>query len=243
VGVKTKGYIETSLGWPYVYPVLTGMGAYGTPTVSNLDVIALEYLNDLCTAANALLAIEPSNAAGSSIRWIPLNALYEFHSLSFKPESAPAGSNTLPYHRISSSVLSDDTIINSASFSRVGGAVQTVTDAASIAAYGIHSLSKSGLLLTSDADVAAMAADYIAKYKNPIQLIEWIEIEFGSLTTDHKQVLFRYLFDLYKRPGIGHTVYQHGIGVDYCQLGIQHVVSNPHTWTVRIYLSPASLHS
>lgn len=81
------------------------------------------------------------------------------------------------YFRDASPVSGEDLIYNDVTFERVDGAAQRVTDAASIALYGLRSFSRSGLPAADDIDMLAAAEFNLARWKDP-------EFRVGQLTID-----------------------------------------------------------
>jgi len=73
----------------------------------------------------------------------------------------------LPYEALGFE-YGDEQIWNDVKLTRAGGAEQSVTDATSIAQYLQRTLSKTGMLITSNAEVLAAAQYHLAKRKQPV---------------------------------------------------------------------------
>lgn len=71
----------------------------------------------------------------------------------------------------------DKLIINQANMQRIGGTVQSYTDATSVDTYFLHSTSAQNLLMQTDADVMSMAATYVSSRKDT-------SIRIDSMTLD-----------------------------------------------------------
>jgi hypothetical protein len=71
----------------------------------------------------------------------------------------------------------DKLIINQANMQRIGGTVQSYTDATSVDAYFLHSTSAQNLLMQTDTEVMNMAATYVASRKDST-------IRIDSMTLD-----------------------------------------------------------
>ena len=70
----------------------------------------------------------------------------------------------IPYKNLKYS-FDDKLIINTATFTRVGGTAQTITDTASVNKYFPHSISQDNLVAQTDALVADIAREYVATRK------------------------------------------------------------------------------
>ncbi len=77
-------------------------------------------------------------------------------------------------------VLEDQYIKNDVRITRDGGAEQVDTDATSQSAYGKVTLSKTGLLLTTDSEAADQAAYLLSRYKDPFMRIKALTILPGA---------------------------------------------------------------
>ena len=62
-------------------------------------------------------------------------------------------------------------IYNTVSLTRVGGTTQTVSDATSVARYGSRTYRRADFICSTDTQVAALAAVFLARYKEPEYLI------------------------------------------------------------------------
>jgi len=85
---------------------------------------------------------------------------------------------------------SSDLLANRVSVNRVGGTVQTATNAASVAKYGVRQLSIGGLLLDTDVQSLDMANFLVGIYAEPPTRIASMQVFLDALTvTQQTQVL------------------------------------------------------
>jgi hypothetical protein len=89
----------------------------------------------------------------------------------------------------------DDEIYNTVSVTRDQGTAQMTADATSAAAYGARSLSPSGLILDDDIDADAVAAELVARFKDPAFRVETLALN-GSRTDSLAQILTREIGDM-----------------------------------------------
>jgi len=78
-------------------------------------------------------------------------------------------------------VYGSELLYNQAVVSRVGGSTTTANDTDSQQAYGIYTITKTDLLMASDADVDALAVSLVKQYSEP-------EFRFEALTVDLNQI-------------------------------------------------------
>lgn len=86
------------------------------------------------------------------------------------------GPGELPVHDIGFA-YSGDLVKPMAAFARVGGSLQLSSDATSRALYGDLLASRTDLIAESDAQVAALAAWSVQRFKNPERRVAWIKIK------------------------------------------------------------------
>lgn len=112
----------------------------------------------------------------------------------------------------------DKYIFNDIRIQRVGGDTQVVVDATSQANYGQRSLSRSGLLMTTDAVALAQAVTLCTKYKDPAMRARTIVVYPDADPTNlYPKALG---FDIATRITLQLT--QAGIDEDYHIEGITH---------------------
>ena len=87
-----------------------------------------------------------------------------------------AAGTELPYARLDTS-LNLDQVYNRVELTREGGTEQIVNDSASQTLYLTRTLSRTGLLNTSDVNVASIAADILSRQKDPTTRAERLEID------------------------------------------------------------------
>lgn len=100
--------------------------------------------------------------------------LTESRSTTSQATFGDGGGSEVPYTRIE---LQDDRIINSATMQRSGGSAVTAGDAASQTVYQERDFSLTGLLTTSDAEVASRASALVAEKKDRHRRVRSIVVE------------------------------------------------------------------
>lgn len=135
---------------------------------------------------------------------------------------------------------SEDQIRNSVTTSRQSGNAYTVKDAASIAAYGEHEYSITGLYNSDNDEISDLGQWVLAHYKDPAVRVPLILIQpRRDPTTLFAQIRDRQLLDrvtVKRRPqGVGSA-----ISLDVLIEGIRHEVTvSPLDWKTSVLLSPA----
>ena len=159
------------------------------------------------------------------LKFMDRNAIVKAHA-STPNEYVDSGSG-IYYESIDFDI--DDTVLaNDVTVQRTGGSAQNVTDAASISSFFERDLSRTGLLMDSDADALQQAKAILNERKDP-------ELRIGSITIDAYQdtsarviaALDTELFDPIKvtrtQPGGGTVVRTLSVQ------GIEHTIS-PSSW-------------
>ena len=79
-------------------------------------------------------------------------------------------------------VYGTEQLYNRVSLTRLGGTVQTATNATSIAEYGIAALDEQGLLMVNDTDTGYIASYLVGRYANPELRFEEVTVEMAGLS-------------------------------------------------------------
>ncbi len=112
----------------------------------------------------------------------------------------------------------DDFIYNDVRITRSGGTEQTATDATSQTSYGQRSLSRSGLLMTTDSEALSQAQYLLARYKGPALRAKSIMVYPDAAPANLYPKVLGY--DIGTR--ITFRLGQAGINADYHIEGIEH---------------------
>ena len=87
-------------------------------------------------------------------------------------------------------VYGSELLYNQAVVSRVGGIEATANDTDSQQAYGIQTITLTGLLMANDSDVISLATSLVKQYSEPEFRFESIEVDLNQLsTTQANQIL------------------------------------------------------
>lgn len=135
----------------------------------------------------------------------------------------------------------DADILNDIVLQRTGGTVQETSDATSQNSYRLRDYSKTDLIVTTDAEVLALAQSLLAQYKDPAKRLESILLEPTLDPTNvNPQLLGRELGDRITvniHPQGSATAY----GGDYLIEGIAHAVTED-SWqtTFRLARAPSA---
>jgi len=148
------------------------------------------------------------------------------------------GDAQLPIDSIEFS-LDDDLLYNEVRLNRIGGTEQSHTDAASIIAYGLRTLSRSDLFLTADVTVLALVLYLLARYKDAVMRVKSITVKPQSPADTAT------LWPLMLGIDIGHkitlTLARAHIDADYFIEGIEHNWDyRVGEWTTKLQLSEAA---
>lgn len=152
---------------------------------------------------------------------------------------ATFGENELPYSDITLD-QPEEQIRNDVTIARAGGAPQFVRDQASIADYGTHTFSQTGLTHTSDTVSYGAAAAIVAQYKNPLLRVTSLTVQPRRRPADlFPAVLSLELTDLVtvkRRPqNVGAPISQNSVIES-----INHSFNaTDKGWTTRFELSPS----
>jgi len=79
-------------------------------------------------------------------------------------------------------VYGTEMLYNRVTLTRLGGTVQTASDATSIAEYGIAALDEQGLLMVNDTDTGYIASYLVGRYANPELRFEEVTVEMSGLS-------------------------------------------------------------
>lgn len=146
------------------------------------------------------------------------------------------GGSELPYLELIAS-FDDTLIVNDIHVTRLGGVEQVAQDATSQARYFKRSLSKTGLLITTDNEAADAAYWLLAQYKDAVLRFRRMTIAGPMSDTLWGHVLGRdisHRVTVIKRPTGGGTITQ-----DCFIEGVEHQISRDD-WLTSFDLSPAS---
>jgi len=106
--------------------------------------------------------------------------VYDAQAVAPTKFSNATGSSDIPYAGITFA-HDDKTIVNSASVTRIGGAVQSYTDATSVAQYFLHSITATDMLMQTDANALALATAYVTSRKDTTIRIDTITLDLVTL--------------------------------------------------------------
>ncbi len=130
----------------------------------------------------------------------------------------------------------DEYIYNTVTRTRVGGTLQSATDAASTTAYGPRTDSVTGLLMTSDGDALSQAQYILSRYKDPVLRAKSITIYPQARPADLWPKVLG--FDISTRITL--RLNQASLDKDYFIEGISHDVNaQTGTWATTWQLSEA----
>lgn len=133
------------------------------------------------TNANALEHIYNVLDSEDGNLFVDVNGLIVFQDRSYRQTSRSSAGTVgdqagdIPWNAIDVS-LDDFYVNNDIRITRTGGTQQVSQDSNSINVYGLRTLSKSGLLLTSDGETGLAAAYLLNKYKDAIQRVKSITL-------------------------------------------------------------------
>lgn len=167
--------ILDEVGWP-----LTLGGTAGQSTLTNYTVAidALTACRLITHSEGGVLYALPEpwpespGQIGSRILWKG-----RYANTTVSPSSAvtfsdnPSGDTANPYFFETLFEYDTDNIYNRAEITRAGGTTQVSTNAASIAAYGERTISRTGLLLATDNEALDQANWLVARHKDPKRYI------------------------------------------------------------------------
>ena len=156
----------------------------------------------------------------------------------YDTSQATFGDGGLPIHAIEFS-LDDDLLYNEIRLTRTGGSEQTYSDSESQDDYGISTLNKSGLLLTSDSIVYLYCLYYLARHHDVKLRIKSITIK--PQTTGHQSTLWPIALGYELSTRITVVIDEADINDEYFIEGIEHSYDyREGLWVTKFQLSDAS---
>lgn len=136
--------------------------------------------------------------------------------------------------------FSTDQVINRATVERVGGIAQTDSDATSIALYQTQAVSKTGSLLSSDAQALALAQYLIDAY--PAPRFSDVQVSFAALTTaERNSVAILEIGDTIQITRSFTSGSPASITEELAIEGLEHLIDPRNGHRMRIYTSPTTL--
>lgn len=136
--------------------------------------------------------------------------------------------------------FSTDQVINRATVERVGGTAQTDSDATSIALYQTQAVSKTGSLLSSDAQALALAEYLIDAY--PAPRFSDVQVSFAALTTaERNSVAILEIGDTIQITRSFTSGSPASITEELAIEGLEHSIDPRTGHRMRIYTSPTTL--
>ena len=106
--------------------------------------------------------------------------VYDAQAVAPTKFSNATGSSDISYSGITFA-HDDKTIVNSCSVTRIGGTIQTFTDATSVAQYFLHSVTAEQMLMQTDANALALATAFVTSRKDTTIRIESIMLDLVTL--------------------------------------------------------------
>lgn len=208
----------------------------GNTTVQAADIAgesALSHLQAVEATENGAFFVDGSGAAV----FIQRHAFLTETVRTTSQATFSDATDDLPYADI---VLSydDQRVINEARFTRDGGIEQVAVDTTSQTAYLRHTLNRSGLLHTSDAEVRSAAQWVVAHYKDPATRVTAITLDPADNDDLWVQALSREIGErvtvVRTPPGGGSPITQESI-IE----GVRHDIGPGMAWRTTFTLSPA----
>ena len=136
--------------------------------------------------------------------------------------------------------FSTDQVINRATVERVGGTAQTDSDAASIALYQTQAVSKTGSLLSTDAQALELAEYLLAP--TPAPRFSDVQVHFSALTTGERNaVAILEIGDTIQISRSFSSGSPASITEELAIEGLEHSIDPRNGHKMRIYTSPTSL--
>lgn len=207
-----------------------------TLTTDNItwDSQALNYLQLVARSDFGRFFASRTNVATFRDRHSLLGATTE---VTFRDDSNDGTAAKTPFHGAQMSVGSDF-LYNRVGVDRVGGTLQTASDATSQTTYGVRSLNFSGLLQNSDAQTLSMANWLVGLYKDPLPLISEVTVKVHALSAAQMQAVCQ--LDIGSLVQVVWTPRSTGSAIDdlFAIDGIDHVLT-PDEHIVTLTLTPA----
>lgn len=155
------GNVLDDLGWPAADRDLDVGQSYMQATGALADQNALEHLITVQKSEQGIVYIAGDGHVQFEDRHHRLASPHTVSQATFGDDSGEK-----PYHGLEPR-YGADTIYNDVRITRSGGSQQAVSDATSQAAYGKRSLSRTGLLMTTDNEALDQAGYLLKRYKDP----------------------------------------------------------------------------
>ena len=155
------------------YSVGTGssiLGAYAVAAGTNV----LAYLQNVATSEQGYLFISAAGVLTFTGRSAVLNPV---SSISF----VDTGSGGIPYRTLKNA-FGDELLYNYVQTQAPPGAVQTTSNAESIALYQAQQWTKLDLLNSTDAEVAALGNYVLGRYRNPVLRFTGVTVQLAALS-------------------------------------------------------------
>jgi hypothetical protein len=169
------GKILDTIGWP---------SSQRSIQTGNTTCVA-----DPATTRTALAAIQTAEFTEQGAFYIDKagNAVFKNRQYVYDAQSATptefsnaTGSTDINYAGITFA-HDDKTIVNQATVTRIGGTAQTFSDATSVGAYFLHSITAENMLMQTDANALALATAYVTTRKDTTIRIESITLDLVTL--------------------------------------------------------------
>lgn len=174
-GARVSNILDQT-GWsPLARSIDVGQATLGTAVIE-AGTNVMSYLQQVATTEVGLVFIGKDGSVS-------------FVDRAQGPSSANLvtfGGTGIPYQSIEVNYGSDN-LYNSVALSRVGGGTATATDLESVLAYGERTLTQSGFLLNTDADLATTALALAEKYSLPEYRFNSVEIALHKLSPAQQQ--------------------------------------------------------
>lgn len=220
-----------SIGWPSAKRDLDTGAATLAAMTSVTDLNALSHLQAIAQSENGLIVIQGDGDFEFQNRTARASSPYDTSQATFGN-----GAGEMKIHDIEFSY--DDTFIyNDVRLTRDTGTEQPAGDVDSQTTYGKRTLSRTGLLNSTDADVLTVAQTLRDKYKTPRLRVESITIRPRSDPANLWPKVLSY--GLSTRITIHLTTASAGINDEYHIEGIEHRFQ-PGLWETQWQLSKAS---
>ena len=211
--------------------ISTGQTTLQASTLASVS--ALQHLQDVAQSENGRLFIDGSGRLVFQDRHTPLKPPYDVSQATYGDAAGE-----LDYTELTLS-FDDSVLYTDVRVTRTGGAEQIASSAAAIATYLRRSISKTGLLMTTDSEAESAAYYLFGRYSIVGVRIEAITISpERDATTQYPQVLGREIGDritIKRRPPGGGNVLTQDAIIE----GIEHTADISGFWKTVWRLSPA----
>lgn len=224
------GRILDNIGWPTANRDLD----VGAATLQALNPVtgvnALSHLQSLQQSENGLIFIQGDGDVEFQNRTARASAPYDTSQATFGEDAGEIG-----YEDMQPSY--DDTFIyNDVRLTRASGTEQVAGDIDSQGTYGKRTLSRTGLLNSTDADVLTVAGLLRDKFKDPSQRIEYIVVDPVVNPSNLWAKVLTY--DLSTRITV--RLNEASLDSEFHIEGIEHRFGPGQTWKTKWQLSKAS---